>query len=90
MANTFQAYSESQLAGNTKIYTAEITNISNDIGSGALSCVIAGEKQWQIFSKPGLFGVSRILSAGAYNTVEMKIGSQGALSARLAIHGQSQ
>ena len=90
MASTFQAYSGNQLTGNTKKYFTEVNKISNDIGSGALSCVITGEKQWQIFSEADHFGVAKTLSAGTYNTAEsMGMPEKGALSARHVIHDQS-
>jgi hypothetical protein len=91
MANTFQAYSGSQLTGINKRYFTEVNNISNDIGSGALSCVIAGGKQWQIFSDANHFGVTNTLSVGTYETAEsMGMPHKGALSARHVIHDQSQ
>ena len=82
MASTFQAYSGSQLTGNTKKYFTEVNKISNDIGSGALSCVIAGERKWQIFSGAGHSNVTSIRSAGTYNTATlMGMPPEGALSA---------
>ena len=77
-------YEKEQFSGNSQTYTADIHDISKDIGGGAMSCKITGKKHWTVFAGKGLSGDHQSLGPGEYSTyAAMGMHGTGAMSARL-------